>query len=120
LLRGDGEVLARVRLPTHVAEHDQSALHPALLDACLHLYPALVDAYGDFTGAVQQERRTYLPVGVERFRCAAMRAREVWAHAVRRAPAGEGAESVTVDIVIYDHDGRFAAAVEALSVKPLS
>jgi epothilone polyketide synthase C len=81
LQRGSGEVLTRVRLPTHLSVDGHSGLHPALLDACLHLYPALVDAYGDFTQAPKEPRRTYLPISVERFHCAAgVHSREVWVH----------------------------------------
>jgi epothilone polyketide synthase C len=86
-----------------------SGLHPALLDACLHLYPALVDAYGDFTQAVEEPRRVYLPVGVERFRCAGVRIREVWVHGVRRQGGNEGTETLTVDIAIYGDDGSFTS-----------
>ena len=120
LRRGDGEVLTRVRLPPHLSLDGQSGLHPALLDACLHLYPALIDAYGDFTQAANGPRRTYLPVGVERFRCAGVRSREVWVHGVRRQPGNGAEETVTVDIAIYQDDGRLAAAIEGLSLKPLS
>ncbi len=119
LLRGSGEVLTRVRLPAHLSVDGQSGLHPALLDACLHLYPALVDAYGDFTQAAKEPRRTYLPISVERFRCAGVRAREVWVHGVRRPPGSGDTEIFTVDIAIYQDDGRFAAAIEGLSLKPL-
>jgi acyl transferase domain-containing protein/surfactin synthase thioesterase subunit len=119
LQRGDGEVLTRVRLPAHLPD-GQDGLHPALLDACLHLYPALVDAYGDFAQAAEEPRRTYLPVSVERFRCTGVCAREVWVHGVRRQPANGDAEIFTVDIAIYQDDGRFAAAIEGLSLKPLS
>lgn len=119
LQRGNGEVLTRVRLPPHLSVDGQSGLHPALLDACLHLYPALVDAYGDFTQTVEAPRRTYLPVGVERFRCAGVRVREVWVHGVRRQPANGDTEILTIDIGIYQDDGRFAAAIEGLSLKPL-
>ena len=119
LQRGNGEVLTRVRLPPHLFD-GQAGLHPALLDACLHLYPTLVDAYGDFTHAAEAPARTYLPVSVERFRCAASRAREVWVHGVRRQPANGGTEKFTIDIAIYQDDGRFAAAIEGLSLKPLS
>jgi acyl transferase domain-containing protein/surfactin synthase thioesterase subunit len=118
LQRGDGEVLTRVRLPAHLPD-GQDGLHPALLDACLHLYPALVDAYGDFAQAAEEPRRTYLPVSVERFRCTDVCAREVWVHGVRRQPATGDAEIFTVDIAIYQHDGRFAAAIEGLSLKSL-
>jgi acyl transferase domain-containing protein/surfactin synthase thioesterase subunit len=119
LQRGGGEVLTRVRLPPHLSVDGQSGLHPALLDACLHLYPALVDAYGDFTQTAEEPRRTYLPVGVERFRCACVGVPEVWAHGVRRQPANGDGDMVTVDIAIYQGDGRLAAAIEGLSLKPL-
>jgi surfactin synthase thioesterase subunit len=117
--RGNGEILTRVRLPPHLSVDDQSGLHPALLDACLHLYPALVDAYGDFTDAAQEPRRTYLPVGVERFRCGRVSAREVWVHGVRRQLGNRDPEIVIADITIYQDDGQFAAAIEGLSLKPL-
>ena len=119
LQRGNGEILTRVKLPPHLSVDGQSGLHPALLDACLHLYPALVDGYGDFTQAVEEPRRTYLPVSVERFRCAGVRAREVWVHGVRRQSGNGPSEIFTVDIAIYQDDGRFAAAIEGLSLKPL-
>ena len=120
LQRGSGEVLTRVRLPAHLSVDGQSGLHPALLDACLHLYPALVDAYGDFTQAANGLRRTYLPISVERFRCAAgLRAREVWVHGARRQSENGNSEIFTTDIAIYQDDGRFAAAIEGLSLKPL-
>jgi acyl transferase domain-containing protein/surfactin synthase thioesterase subunit len=119
LLRGNGEILTRVRLPPHLSVDGQPGLHPALLDACLHLYPALVDTYGDFTQAAEEPRRTYLPVGVERFRCAGVGARDVWVHGVRRQPGNGGQEIVTVDIAIYQDDGRLAAAIEGLSLKQL-
>ncbi len=119
LQRGNGEVLTRVRLPAHLSLEGQAGLHPALLDACLHLYPALIDADGDFTRAAQESRCLYLPVGIERFRCADVRAREVWVHGVHwQRPRGDG-DIVTVDITIYDDGGRFAAAIEGLSLKPL-
>src|SRR5262249_9267429 len=117
--RGNGEILTRVRLPSHLSVDGQSGLHPALLDACLHLYPALVDAYGDFTGAAQEPRRTYLPVGVERFRCAGVAAREVWVHGVRRQSENRDSEILIADIAIYQEDGQFAAAIEGLALKPL-
>jgi surfactin synthase thioesterase subunit/acyl carrier protein len=119
LQRGNGEVLTRVRLPAHLSSDGQAGLHPALLDACLHLYPALVDAHGDFTRAAKESRRVYLPVGIERFRCADVRAREVWVHGVHRQRAHGDAEIPTVDITIYHDGGRFAAAIEGLSLKPL-
>jgi acyl transferase domain-containing protein/surfactin synthase thioesterase subunit len=119
LQRGNGEVLTRVRLPAHLSHDGQAGLHPVLLDACLHLYPALVADYGDFTQAAAERRGTYLPISIERFRCANVRAREVWAHGVLRQPANGDADVFTIDVVVYQDDGRFAAAIEGLSLKSL-
>jgi acyl transferase domain-containing protein/surfactin synthase thioesterase subunit len=119
LQRGNGEVLARVRLPAPLSLDGQAGLHPVLLDACLHLYSALVEDYGDFTQAAQERRCTYLPVSVERFRCANVRAREVWAHGVRRQSANGHTDMFTIDVAIYQDDGRFAAAIVGLSLKSL-
>ncbi len=119
LQRGSGEIVTRVRLPPNLSIDGQFGLHPALLDASLHLYPALVEAYGDFTHAANEPRRTYLPIAVERFRCAGAQAREVWVHGVRRRPAAGNQDIFTVDIVIHQNDGRFAAAIEGLSLKLL-
>ena len=66
--RGNGEVLTRVRLPSHLTVDATLDLHPALLDACLHAYPALVDAYGEFEQKPKELRRTHLPIGIEHFR----------------------------------------------------
>jgi len=119
LQRGSGEALARVRLPENLSTDDAAALHPALLDACLHVYPALVEAYGDLKQPPKELRRTYLPIGVERFRSAGPAAREVWVHAVRQAGAA-GGDTLTIDIAIYRDDGSFAASIAGLSLKPLS
>jgi surfactin synthase thioesterase subunit/acyl carrier protein len=119
LQRGNGEVLTRVRLPAHLSHDGQASLHPVLLDACLHLYPALVADYGDFTQAAAARPGTYLPISVERFRCANVRAREVWAHGVLRQPANGDTDVFTIDVVVYQDDGRFAAAIEGLSLKSL-
>jgi surfactin synthase thioesterase subunit/acyl carrier protein len=119
LQRGDGEVLTRVRLPSHLANDHQLALHPALLDACLHLYPALIDTYGDFTKVVNEPQGVHLPVGVERFHCAGLRSREVWVHGVLRQKGNGGSESPMVDIAIFGDDGGLAAAIEGLSLKLL-
>ncbi len=107
-----------VALPSASLRRWPIRLHPALLDACLDLYPALIDAYGDFTQG-REPPDTDPPVRVERFRCACVSVPEVWAHGVRRQTANGGGDIVTVDIAIFQDDGRLAAAIEGLSLKPL-
>ncbi len=106
-----------MRLPPHLAVTLQ-ALHPALLDACLHVYPALIEDYGNFEHAPQELRHTHLPIGIERFRSNGPGAREVWAHAVRRS-AQDDPQTVTIDIAVYREDGSQAATLEGLSLKQL-
>ncbi|HEY7665471.1 MAG TPA: SDR family NAD(P)-dependent oxidoreductase [Xanthobacteraceae bacterium] len=117
LRRGEGEALSRVRLPSHL--EPAQVLHPALLDACLHVYPALIDEYGDFNGTPPALGHTYLPIGLERYRCSGPPAREVWVHAVRR-PVRADPQTVTIDIAVYREDGSEAARLEGLSLRQLS
>jgi surfactin synthase thioesterase subunit/acyl carrier protein/nucleoside-diphosphate-sugar epimerase len=113
---GDGEVLTRVRLPAHLSATD--GLHPVLLDACLHIYPALVEDHGNFDQAPVDLQNTYLPVGIERFHSGGVAAAQVWAHAVRRREQHDP-QAVTIDIVVYREDGSWTATLEGLSLKQL-
>ena len=119
LRQGTGELLTRVQLPAHLSDDNLTGLHPALLDACLHLYAALIEGYGDFFQAPRELRHTYLPIGIERFRCTGEGARHVWVHGVRRPPGDRNPKIITVDISVYQDDGRFAAAIEGLALKQL-
>src|SRR4029077_12711092 len=101
------EVVARVRLPASLAIDDAPSLHPALLDACLHVYPALVEAYGDFSQPPTETRRTFLPISIEQFRGSGAPTRDVWVHATRRDGSTDQ-EILTIDIAIYRDDGSFA------------
>jgi acyl transferase domain-containing protein/surfactin synthase thioesterase subunit/acyl carrier protein len=116
LLCGDDEVLARVVMPEGLAEQP-SFLHPALLDACLHTYAALVEPRLNFGPAADPQRGCYLPIDFERFEACRPRASEVWVHSVRR-PGHEGADKrFTADIAIYANDGGSIAQIRGLSLK---
>src|SRR5262252_1865306 len=120
LRRGRGEVVTRVRLPAHLASDGESRPHPALLDACLHLYPALVDVYGDFTQPVKEQRCTHLPLAIEHFHWTGIGLENAWVHGVRRQPINSDPDIFTVDISIFHEDGGFAGAIDGLSLKRLS
>ncbi len=110
LRRGRREVVARVVLPQEIAS-DHYRVHPAFLDACLHLYPALIN--GDGRG------ETYLPVGVERFYLNGGRATDAWVHAVLR-DGGTRSQTVKIDIDVYDGDSALLASFGGLTLRPLS
>ena len=116
LHRGEHEVLAHVVMPEQLAE-STSYLHPALLDACLHTYTALVEPDLDFDPAASRQRCCYLPIDFERFEGRRHGTREVWVHSVRR-PGREGADRrFTTDIAIYANDGGLIAEIRGLSLK---
>lgn len=119
LWRGEGEALARVRLPDEVAlTEGADGPPPALLDACLHLYPAVIDALGDFSRPPPADAAMPLPVSIERFRMASAPVRELWCH-VKRRPANGHAGLTIVDIEARDLDGKLVMGFDGVAVKPL-
>ncbi len=116
LWHGDREALTRVMLPGHVIAGDGE--HPALLDSCLHIYPMLADDAQEILQTQQRPGPALLPVSVERFSSSPGLSGPVWCHAVRRAAAVADGGFV-LDLAIYHDDGRWAAAIEGLTVRPL-
>ena len=119
LWSGEGEALSRVRIPESLAI-EPFELHPAFLDACLHIYPALVKEYGDFTTLPEEPGRTFLPISLERVRFLDRGLREAWVHAVRRPTSEENRDLITLDIRILDGAGREVAILGGLSLKRLA
>ena len=115
LWQGQAAAVARIRLPAEASSPGPYGLHPAFLDACLHLYPAALGEYGE--GAPASEG-TYLPVGVERFRVYREGVTEGWAHATvrnHRAPH----QPLVVDINVYGTDSEIVATLAGLSLRRL-
>lgn len=117
LWRGEAAALARVRLPAR-ASPGSYGLHPAFLDACLHVYPAAIDEYWNGNLPSARDGDTYLPVGVERFRVYREQATEGWTHAVVRDQRTRG-QTVVVDIRVYEADGTLVATLDGLSLRRL-
>ncbi len=119
LWRGESEALSRVRIHEPLAIEPYN-LHPAFLDACLHIYPALVKEYGDFTTLPGELRRTFLPIGLERVRFFARGLKEAWVHAVRRPVSEESPDVMTIDLRVLDDEGREVAMLGGLALKRLA
>ncbi|MFF5257244.1 type I polyketide synthase, partial [Streptomyces leeuwenhoekii] len=111
----DGEdVVAEVRLPQEAAADTPGfGLHPALLDAALHV-TALTSQAGTADENAQERRRLpFAWAGVSLFagECTALR--------VRVAPCAPHPGD-TVAITATDEDGRPVLAVESLTLRPVS
>lgn len=115
---GDGEALGLIRLP-EPASAATYPLHPALLDACLHLFPAVSGLYGTFDAPPRAGGSTFLPIRIEHFEMVSAAQTEVWSHC-RRRPGDDPAEGrYTVDIRIIGVDGHPVAMITGLTVKLL-
>jgi acyl transferase domain-containing protein/acyl carrier protein len=110
LWRRDGEALGRIRLPEAlVSEADAYQLHPVLMDAGFQLLFATLS--GD------EERDTYLPVGLESLRVYRRPENQLWIHGQIRPQDGSNQETSTANLRLFDDAGQVVAEVEGLHVK---
>jgi acyl transferase domain-containing protein/surfactin synthase thioesterase subunit len=115
LWQGQAAAVGRIALPASEPPGSYG-LHPAFLDACLHLYPAALGEVGEPAAPVSGD--TYLPVGVERFRMYREGVTEGWAQAVVRNHAAPD-QPLLVDISIYGEDSEMVATLAGLSLRRL-
>lgn len=117
LWQGSGEALSLVNLPQHLTSDDYT-LHPALLDACLHIYPTLADALGDFTTPPDDLSRSFLPVRMQKYEYwGTPGARNLWVHAQRRS---HEPNAMVLDIKLYDENESFVGHMMGLEVRRLT
>ena len=113
LYLGHHETLTKVQLPDGL-ENVQYAMHPAFLDACLHIYPLVLDG----VKKVGTDRRnSYLPISLTGFRCYQDKVDEAWAHTTLRSVEKDGTQ--VVDIRVYDMAERPVAELDGLAVRLL-
>jgi acyl transferase domain-containing protein len=128
LWRGADEALGQIQLPaTLAAEANAYHFHPALLDACWQVFGATWSAptdpspNGHACETSIGELDTYMPVGLEGFRFYRPPGDRLWSHARLRpappAPTGDGRETITGDLRLYDESGRLVAEAEGLTAK---
>ena len=111
---GEGEALTRVELPDGLADR-QYLIHPAFLDACLHVYPVLLDGTAKSSGKAEV---SYLPVSIQQFQCYQDGIDKAWVRAGCRSIAPDKMQAV-LDISIYDDTGRSVADIAGLMVRSL-
>jgi acyl transferase domain-containing protein/surfactin synthase thioesterase subunit len=117
LWRGDDHALARVALPAGLAS-DAYRVHPAFLDACLHLYSAVIRKYGTFGGpAGDGERRIYVPIAVESFQLYRSAVTRGWVHASVLERTGDDEARLKLDVRVWDDDGRPVAVFRGLTIR---
>jgi acyl transferase domain-containing protein/acyl carrier protein len=119
LTLGPGFALGRIALSSE-AEEVQSSLHPAMLDACLHLFPAVSGLYGDFSAPQPGEGVTFLPISIEEFHILGPAVGDVWSYCSLRQGERPAEGRYTVDVRVYASDGAPIAVISGLAVKQLT
>jgi myxalamid-type polyketide synthase MxaB len=111
LWRGEDESLGLVELDeARLADVTTYRAHPALLDACLHVFGAAVASDGPAADDV------YVPVGLRRFQLLRPIGRRVWSRATvtHRQPAAGILEG---DLHLFDDAGELVACIDSLSLR---
>ncbi|MDT8343796.1 MAG: SDR family NAD(P)-dependent oxidoreductase, partial [Thermohalobaculum sp.] len=119
---GEGVALARISADADLAGEagaDAALVHPAILDACLHIYPAVSGLHGIFDALPPDGGTTFLPITVERFAVFAPVPSAVWSLARLRPGERPGDGRYVLDIRIHADDGSPLALIEGLAVKRL-
>ena len=115
IARGDGELLARMRVGQTIESDPASyVLHPAALDACLHLIGAALPAAG--IGV----RHAFMVVNAERIRVHGPLGSRFWAHVTLDAKAlgaSERLETVRANMRLLDDSGALIAEFIGLHLK---
>ena len=113
LWSGHEAALGVVDLPAAAGDPASFHLHPALLDACLHvLGPLLARLSGSSAGS-----HTYLPVTLDRVRVLRTPGSRVWSCATIRSTASGPQETVVADLSVFSETGELVAAIEGLHLK---
>ncbi|MEQ9548564.1 MAG: amino acid adenylation domain-containing protein [Coleofasciculus sp. G3-WIS-01] len=106
LWKGDGVALGRIRVPDGVWQAmDEYTLHPALLDASLHLL-----------GAILPEG-TYLPVVLDHLQLYHPPRRNLWSYATLKPGRSPDSEILNAEVHLFDDQGNLVALVSGLCLR---
>ena len=98
--RRDGEAIGHVKLPEPLRhESADCRIHPALLDAAMHVVAATQSITARADGA------TYVPVGCRKVRYYRRPGQSLWSHAKIRTGSASGDAEFEADLTLLDDDG---------------
>jgi acyl transferase domain-containing protein/acyl carrier protein len=110
LWRGAGEAVGLVEIDSErLAALDRYGAHPAVFDACLHVFGAAVSSNDASAGEV------YVPVGIERFQLFRALGARVWGAAALRPTSSDG--TLVGDLHLFDDAGIVVACLSGLSLR---
>ena len=112
--RGDGQVLAHLRLPTAIeSKREDYVLHPSLIDSAMQACVGLID------GSLESAGQPRVPFALDSLRIVSPCSREMFAW-VRYAPSAQVQdESAKLDIDLYDEQGNVCIEMQGFSYRIL-
>ena len=111
--RGQKEALGQIRLPKESGQTmDGYGFHPALLDACLQFFWAILpEGMGS---------DSYLPMSFQRYRVYSAPDTEIWSHISYRSASKNEQDTLEGDVRIFDLSGKVVAAMDRLCFRQAS
>ncbi len=114
--RSEGEALGKMELPEALtAEAGSYFMHPALLDACIHLLGAAVPGANELESG--ENHIVYVPIGCESVQTFITGQAAVWGHA-RLQPVEQLREKTLAgDLTLFDETGSVVAVIQGLKLQ---
>jgi acyl transferase domain-containing protein/surfactin synthase thioesterase subunit/acyl carrier protein len=121
---GNNKVLSKVKLTNFLENVEYEVfyknyiIHPAFLDACLHIYPMLINEYRDIKELTNYDTKIYLPIGIERFYVLQPKPQNAWVYAEQQEITSQGL--LICNIYLLDDESQVIAALEGLTLRKLT
>ncbi len=116
--RADGEALGRIKLPVSAEDKDSKYfIHPALLDACFHVFGTAVPGITDLDS--EKNNIIYVPVGIQRMQFLSASGNSVYCHAQLRTADESNSKTLKGDLTISDETGQVIATVNGLLLQQI-
>jgi len=116
LWRDGDQVFATIALPAGI-EGEAGGLHPAFVDACLHVYAALAHDPAIFAHEDSAEPEIYVPIGIDAFHLYRPAASRACVHGLALQRRGDGPAEIKLDIRVYGEDRQQIALFQGLTVR---
>ncbi len=117
--RRDGEALGQMTLPDSLTEEASNYfMHPALLDACIHLLGAAIPGVGDLES--EENDIVYVPVGCHSIQSLITGRASVWGHILLQPMEQPRQKTLVGDLTLLDETGTVVTIMQGLKLQQVN